>query len=331
LIELNSGIKIGNELIVDPTRVQKTAVVSHAHSDHLKKHKTIFATAPTLELSRNMIGDFNGMPLEFGRTYSFDGATLRPEPAGHILGSAQFVIDYKGYRIVYTGDFKLTPNDSCEPAAIHGCDILFLDTTFGMKRFNFPDYGYIKQRLAEFVEASIHAGNIPVIYAYSTGKAQEAMKILGDAGFHTYATPQACANAEIHCRYGYEIRNYHILNDDFPENGAIIIPPNFKYVDDLFPRYRKRTCFVSGWALYPGYIRMSYVDEMIPLSDHSSYNDLLRYAEQAQPKKIYCLFGFGEIVDDLKYRGFNAVKATLANRKNVDRYVLQELSLFTNE
>jgi hypothetical protein len=331
LIELNSGIRIGKELIVDPTRIQKAAVVSHAHSDHLKKHKMIYATAPTLELSRNMIGDFNGVPLEYGRTYKFDGATLRPEPAGHILGSAQFVIDYKSYRIVYTGDFKLSPNDTCEPAGIHECDILFLDTTFGMKRFVFPDYTYVKQRLAEFVEASIHTGSIPVIYAYSTGKAQEAMRILGDAGFQTYVVPQAYANAEIHNRYGFKIKNHHVLSDDFPEDGAIIVPPNFKYVDDLFPGYRKRTCFVSGWALYPGYIRMQYVDEYIPLSDHASYHDLLRYVELSRPRKIYCLFGFGEIVDDLKYRGYNAVKATLANRNKVGRYVLDELSLFSNE
>jgi hypothetical protein len=331
LIELNCGIKIGNELILDPTRVRPSAAVSHAHTDHLRRHKTIFATRPTLDLSRHIIGGFEAIPIEYGKTYDFDGATLRPEPAGHILGSAQFIIDYRGYRIVYTGDFKLSPNDACEPAQIHECDILFIDTTFGRKRFNFPDYEYIKQRLAEFVEAAIYAGEIPVIYAYSTGKAQEVMKILGDAGFNTYVTAHALANAEIHNKYGIEIKNTNFITENHPEGGALVVPPGFKQLDALFPRFRKRTCFVSGWAMYPGYIRMSYVDEFIPLSDHASYSDLLRYVEAANPKKIYCLFGFKDIVEELKYRGFNAVKATLANRKNVGRYVLQELSLFSDE
>ena len=328
MIELNGGIRIGKELIVDPTRVQPAAAVSHAHSDHLKRHKTIFATPATLELSKNLIKDFYGVPMEYGKTYNFDGATLRPEPAGHMLGSAQFVIDYLGHRVVYTGDFKLSPNDTCEPAKIHNCDILFIDTTFGKKRFNFPDYSYVKQRLAEFVEAAINTGDIPVIFAYSTGKAQEVMKILGDSGFHTYATEAAIANAETHNRFGVDIKNFHSLNSGYPENGAIIIPPNYKFLHDLFPSYKKRTCFVSGWALFQSYIRMPFVDEMIPLSDHASYNDLIRYVEEATPRKIYCLFGFKDIVEDLRYRGFNAVRATMANRKNVGRYVLEEMDLF---
>lgn len=328
MIELNSGIRFGDSLVLDPTRVQPAAVVSHAHSDHLRKHKIIYANHPTLEFARLSVGDFKGLPLEYGKTYKLDDCTLRIEPAGHILGSAQCIIDYSGYRIVYTGDLKLSPNETCTPADIHNCDILFIDTTFGKKRFNFPDYNYIKQRLLEFVESSLFTGCIPVVFAYNLGKAQEVMKILGDAGFHSYALKQACAYAEIHQRYDIDIVNYHVLDNTYPENGAVIIPPTHKYFDELFPQYRKRTCFVSGWALYPGFIRYSHVDEYIPLSDHASYNDIIRYVETARPNKIYCLFGFKDIVDDLKRRGFNAVKASLANRKGVDRYVLEEPDLF---
>ncbi|MCP4582590.1 MAG: hypothetical protein GY839_13355 [candidate division Zixibacteria bacterium] len=328
MIELNCGIRVGSELIIDPTRVQEAAAVSHAHSDHIKRHKTIFATPPTLELARYYIGDFTGVPIEYGKTYNFNSSTIRPEPAGHILGSAQFVMDYSDYRIVYTGDFKLSPNDTCAPAEIHKCDILFIDTTFGKKRFNFPDYNYLKQRLIEFVDAAIHSGDIPIIFAYNCGKAQEVMKILGDAGFNTYGTETAMANADIHSKYGVDIKNYHELSQQYPENGAIVVPPNYKFLDDLFPNYHKRTCFTTGWALYRSYIRMRYVDELIPLSDHASYNDLIRYVEEANPRKIYCLFGFKDIVDDLKMRGYNAVKATMANRKNIDRYVLKEMDMF---
>ena len=228
MIELNGGIKVGSDLILDPTRVQQAAAVSHAHSDHIKQHKTIFATPPTLDLARSTVGEFTGVPIEYGKTYSFNGSSLRPEPAGHILGSAQFVIDYASYRIVYTGDFKLSPNVTCEPAQIHECDILFIDTTFGQKRFNFPDYNYLKQRLNEFVEATIYAGEIPVILAYNCGKAQEVMKILGDSGFDSYGTQSACANAEIHNKYGINIKNFLRLAGRYPENGAIIIPPNHR-------------------------------------------------------------------------------------------------------
>ena len=35
------------------------------------------------------------------------GATLTAYPASHILGAAQLLIEYRGERIVYTGDIKL--------------------------------------------------------------------------------------------------------------------------------------------------------------------------------------------------------------------------------
>jgi putative mRNA 3-end processing factor len=328
LIELNYGIKFGDDLIIDPTRKQPVAVVSHAHSDHLKRHNRILATAPTLEFARLSTGKFESVPLEYGKTYRFGKCTIRAEPAGHILGSAQYIVDYAGYRIVYTGDFKLSSNDTCAPARIHECDILFLDTTFGKKQFNFPDYSYLKQKLAEFVDLCLYSGYLPLIYAYNLGKAQEVMKILGNAGFSTYVTDKAYAYAEIHRRFGVDIANFFSLDDTPPENGAIILPPPNRYSSEIFPDRRKRTCFVSGWAINRKHTGFCWSDEAIPLSDHASYDDLIRYVETAKPKKTYCLFGFKDIVDDLRYHGFNAIKATLANRKGVVKNVLAEMDMF---
>lgn len=321
MIELNGGIRFGTSVVLDATRVQPESIVSHAHSDHLRRHKTIYATAPTLEFARLSMGEFNGVPLEYGRSYHFGECLVRPEPAGHMLGSAQFVIDYAGYRIVYTGDFKLGDNVTCPPAKINECDILFLDTTFGKKDFEFPDYAYLKQRLLEFVESSIYGGFIPVIFAYNLGKAQEVAKILDDGGFRSYATPQACAFARVCRKFDMIVESENVLETHYPEGGAVILPPFFRSMDDLFPGYPRRSCFVSGWALYQRVLRSFRADEYLPLSDHASYSDMVQYVETARPSKVYCLFGFQEIVDDLRVKGFNAVRASLANRKGIDRYL----------
>jgi putative mRNA 3-end processing factor len=328
LIELNCGIRVGKDIILDPTRKQPLAFVSHAHSDHLRNHDTIYATPATLELAKFRTSAFKGVPLDYGKSYHFGDSVVRPEPAGHILGSAQFVIDYNGQRIVYTGDFKLGHNDVCQPAEIHECDILFIDTTFGKRVFNFPNYEYVKQRLLEFVEASLYSGNVPVIYGYTMGKSQEAMKILGDNGFNTYASSEACAYAEIHKAFGIDIKRYHIFDGSYPEQGVLIMPPPNRNTSEILPQYRKRTCFISGWALFRQYISFGRVDEVIPLSDHASYGDLIRYVETAHPKKVYCLFGFKDIVDDLKYRGYDAAKATLANYKNPEKLIMAAPGLF---
>jgi putative mRNA 3-end processing factor len=321
LIELNCGIRVGDHIHIDPTRKKEAAFVSHAHSDHLRNHQRIYGTASTLALAKHRIGDFNGTPLEYGKSYHFGDDRIRLESAGHILGSAQFIIEHDGQRIVYTGDFKLGHNDICPPAQIHACDILFMDTTFGRKMFNFPDVAYSKKRILEFVEACLHSNQIPVIFAYSLGKSQEVMKILGDNGFYSYAPADSCRFADIYNKYGVSIVNYRPLDDSYPEHGAVVVPPSTKFVLDMFPGFRKKTCLVSGWALNKSHINFGWVNEAIALSDHASYNELIEYVEKANPKKIYCLFGFNDIVEDLKYRGFNASKATLANQKNREKIV----------
>jgi len=328
LIELKSGIWFGKNLVLDPTRVQPNAVVTHAHTDHLKRHKAITGTPETLDLSRVVVGEFDKTPLNYGQTYSRGDVDLRLEPAGHMLGSSQCIIDYKGYRTVYTGDFKLSRNETCYPADIHNCDILFLDTTFGKPVFEFPDYSRVKQRLLEFVDGCLTKSIVPVIYAYDLGKAQEVIKILGDEDYNTYITDKAMKIAEIYNKYGVDLKNYFIQNGNFPDYGALVVPPSSKNGLSLPSGTKYKTCFVSGWAVNQSYIGYLNADCYIPLSDHASYSDLLRYVETAKPRKIYCLFGFKDIVDDLKLRGYNAVKATIANQKNVSRYALEELDLF---
>ena len=324
MIEINSGIRIGSDIIIDPTRKHPRAFVSHAHSDHLRNHNIIHATEITIRLARSRVSKFTAVPLEYGKTYAFDSAKIRPEPAGHILGSAQFIIDWLNCRIVYTGDFKLGHNETCRPAQIHECDILFMDTTFGRGDFSFPDYQFLTQKLLEFVDACLHKSTIPVIYAYTLGKSQEVMKILGDNGFRTYVTPETYEYAQIYREHGVSIENFEIMGESYPENGAVILPPSSRHIPEVIYRARKKTCFVSGWAMSGNKFISGRFDEAIPLSDHASYEQLLEYVEVARPKKIFCLFGFQEIVDDLKRRGYDAARASLAgpkNRQNSDLFI----------
>lgn len=311
MIHFDGGIHVGEKIILDPIRKKERAFISHAHSDHLRRHETILATAETIALARVNHRQFNGIPLEWGRTYKFDTGNIRVEPAGHILGSSQFIIDYGQKRIVYTGDFKLGPNAICGQAQIHECDILVMDSTFGRPEFVFPDYRELISRLLEFVDSCLHRGTVPIIYAYALGKAQEVMKILGDNGFEIYVTKSIAQYADIYRSLGVKMPEYRIFDGGFPENGALIVPPFGAQRDDLLAGYAKKRCLVSGWAISPRYYNRRFFDKAIPLSDHASFNSLLEYAELSRAKVIHCLFGFAEIVEALKYRGMNAIKASL--------------------
>jgi len=55
---------------------------------------------------------------------------LNPSAAGHILGSAQILMEYKGARYLYTGDIKMQHDPTCEPIDLVQADVLITETTF---------------------------------------------------------------------------------------------------------------------------------------------------------------------------------------------------------
>jgi Cft2 family RNA processing exonuclease len=63
---------------------------------------------------------------------------------------------------------------------------------------------------------------------------------------------------------------------------------------------------LTGWALGPGATFRYGVDAAIPLSDHADFPSLLRYIEQAQPKKVLLNHGWRDFVWRLRRLGIVA-------------------------
>src|SRR5437762_4455042 len=70
---------------------------------------------------------------------------------------------------------------------------------------------------------------------------------------------------------------------------------------------RKRVALISGWAIDPHAVYRYRVDAAFPLSDHADYDDLLRYVELVQPRRVLTLHGFAAaFASDLRARGLEA-------------------------
>ena len=68
-----------------------------------------------------------------------------------------------------------------------------------------------------------------------------------------------------------------------------------------------RTAMLSGWALQPGAKYRYQVDEVLPLSDHADYPELLQTVELVQPQCVYTVHGYTrEFAADLRRRGHEA-------------------------
>lgn len=97
------------DFYIDPVRrAVDRAIITHGHADHARAgHGAVLATPDTLAIMAARYGaNFcsSQQALAFGETVSLNGVKIGMVPAGHILGSAQIILEWKGLRIVNTGD-----------------------------------------------------------------------------------------------------------------------------------------------------------------------------------------------------------------------------------
>src|SRR6185295_16570567 len=88
---------------------------------------------------------------------------------------------------------------------------------------------------------------------------------------------------------------------------VLICPPSANRSRMLEKIPRKRVAMLSGWAIDPNAVYRYQVDAAFPLSDHADYDDLLRYVDLVQPKRVLTLHGFAaDFAQDLRRRGIEA-------------------------
>src|SRR5215217_26626 len=128
---------------IDPPEPRPRAIITHGHADHARSgHGAVLATPDTVEIMKVRYGeDCAGQfqKLDFGVPLEINGTTVTFFPAGHILGSAQVLIEAQGQRVVVTGDYKRLPDRTAQPFEPVACDLLITEATFGLPVFQHPD------------------------------------------------------------------------------------------------------------------------------------------------------------------------------------------------
>ena len=307
MIEYKNGIHIkGSGLWLDARRKTDFCFVSHAHADHAAKHGQILATRETAALFEHRYGKAKFKLLEYNRPKRLNGIKVELFPSGHVLGGAQILIEKAGTKIVYTGDFKLRKSLTAPKAQVKRCDILVMESTFGRPYLKFPPSKQVHDQMEEFARENLTKGRVPVFLAYSLGKAQEAMKILSNRGFELSVHGTIYNMTKIYEEFGIRFRKYEHYQAGDLEGKVLIAPPSVRKSPMIENIARKRTAVLTGWAMDKGNRYFNGVDQVIPLSDHADFSELLEYVKKAQPKKIYTVHGFAEFVESLREMGFDA-------------------------
>ncbi|MBD3381259.1 MAG: hypothetical protein GF404_03575 [candidate division Zixibacteria bacterium] len=307
-LTFNNGIEIeGLEFLLDAHRKAEYSFVSHAHTDHIANHGKILATPETILFFRQRYKKPATRALGYRQKTKLNGFEIELRPSGHILGGAQIRLTAGDLKIVYTGDFKLQRGVTAPVGDVLKSDILIMESTYGSKQYVFPRRDRVIDQLISFVQKCLLSNQVPVILAYSLGKSQEAVKVLGDFGFEVYAEDNVYKFCKLYEKCGVKFENLFPLGKQDYKGKVVVFPPYFKKYRDLFRKiYRKRVCFLSGWALDNSSRFRTSADLTLPLSDHADYNELLEYVEKSDPKKIFTLHGFPEFAEDLRRRGYDA-------------------------
>ncbi|MDX2152534.1 MAG: hypothetical protein SFV54_17470 [Bryobacteraceae bacterium] len=284
---------------LDPREARPAAWLSHGHSDHATGlHGMVYGTPDTLRFYRKRWPEDPAVsqqlqPLPFHQTLEHGGARLTAYPAGHILGAAQLLVEFGGERLVYTGDIKLRPplcGDATETVA---CDRLIIESTFGLPIYHFISKEDARQRILDFARECLADSTAPVFLGYPLGRGQEIAHVLTRGGIP----------AAIHGAIARYIPEYEAAGYDFPgwqpydsrdaSPRALVVVPGMRNYLEASGR-AVRVAYVSGWAALDNARTRAGAEELIPYSDHASFQELLEMIEATGAKDIDIVHGYTE-------------------------------------
>ena len=289
LIENEKGFYCAyGDFYIDPKYPVAKAVISHAHGDHaVPGHQTIFATANTIAFMQHRFTkqpQISYHPKEYMETFNFGEVVISFIPAGHILGSAQILMEYKRVRYLYTGDYKLQEDVTCEPIEYIKADVLITETTFADPQVIHPD------PIEEIKKLNTTSQNI-MLGCYALGKAQRITNLINRYcprktvyTHHNIAPIHRIYDIMGFVKLGYEIYNRKALKDG--HDKIYLVPPM------TFNNYFRATnvvrVFASGWKRL-----QNYNDMTLFISDHIDWNDLNSFIAEVEPTEIWTVHGEG--------------------------------------
>ena len=294
-------------------RGNERVFVSHAHADHIAAHDEVMLTkATSLFMKTRLPGKRREHMLNFGARieFQFEHETfhLTAVPAGHILGSAMAFIEWRGESLLYTGDFKLRPSLASEKTEVRQADVLIMETTFGLPRYQFPPEETVRREITKFCRTALAEDATPVLYGYSLGKSQEILLGLADAGLPIQLQRDVRKMTKLYEKLGVKFPVHDALDAEAARGNIIIAPPNSLKTMQKISLGKIRTAAITGWAMDSSCRYRSGTMEAFSLSDHADYDGLLELVKLVQPKKVFTVHGFTrEFAQTLRAQGVDAI------------------------
>lgn len=312
------------DLWIDSMRPRTRCYVSHGHADHARAHDVVITSTNNARVCAARFGrrapkDPSLLPEpderremtfdahDYNVPWRFGEHDLTLFSAGHVLGSAQLLIEGERGSFVYTGDFKLEASYTAEAPEVKRCDVVLMECTYGRPQYVFPPRAEVAGAMVAWARAALEDGVVPIFFAYSLGKAQEAIAILGHAGLPLAAHGAIATMAQVYRDAGVALPAHDRYDAKTFDGARVLVwPPSGRALPAAVRGKPVRTAALTGWVIAKGMNARYGTDAGFPLSDHADFPSLLRYIELAQPKKVLLNHGWRDFTYRLRRMGIDA-------------------------
>lgn len=298
LIEFtNKGIycKQGN-FYIDPWQPVAKAVITHGHADHAKwGNKNYLCHTLTKPILAERYGLFDNVEtLGYRNTIDINGVKLTFFPAGHVIGSSQIKLEYKGEIVVVSGDYKTEYDGISTAFEPVKCHTFVTESTFGLPIYKWQPQQQIFESIKNWVTGNFQKNKTSILIAYSLGKAQRLVKhLVGDQSIFVHRTianlNQAFAEAGVTIPPTIKI-SPEIKKDEL-QKGIVIVPPalaDSKWIKSLI---NPAIGICSGWMAVRAGRRWRSADAGFALSDHADWPGLLAAIKATEAEKVMVTHG----------------------------------------
>jgi putative mRNA 3-end processing factor len=302
---------------IDPRRAVKQAVITHAHSDHVRAGSgRYFCTEDGLALLQHRLGPAapHCVAMPYGQPFQLGKAQVSFHPAGHILGSAQVRVEVDGEVWVISGDYKRDPDPTCRPFEVVPCDQFITEATFAMPIYRWQSTPEVAGEIFDWWMACRRKGRTAVLLCYSLGKSQ---RVLAELMHYTDETVYLHhAVDELTWLYRKEgvamLPTVPVTDASAAElTGSLVIAPpgamrgaSGKWMDCLG---EMETGFASGWMRVRSSGRNNGYDRGFVLSDHADWPQLVQTVRDAGASQTWVTHGKADtLVRYLNEIGFSA-------------------------
>lgn len=315
LIEITkSGIYCPKaDIFIDPWKPVKRALITHGHSDHARPGNSYYlSTEEALPVIRYRLGEeANVEGIKYGEVRKINGVNFSFHPAGHIYGSAQIKIEYKGEVWVVSGDYKTAADPFAGEFEPLRCDTFVTESTFGLPVFKWKTDINISAEINDWWRYNQSIGKISVIAGYALGKAQRIIKML-DTSKGRIFTHGAVENINAILRkQGVGLPETTRVTPEITKDqlmGSIVIATPSAINSPWMRRFKPySTAIASGWMVLRGARRRRSVDKGFVLSDHADWDGLNKAVEATGAKKVVVTHGYTSIFSQwLREKGYDS-------------------------